>query len=199
MANSNPHFANRRCSGIRIAIRVTTGPSIVSRRSMRPTKFSKTPTSAQPTTVSGTPHSSTAAAGHGPRLQRRFRDDLLRYLRRSLRHGRPSRPWLRARARRRLALQYGNFPAGSFCRQGRANSHPDIGYLRGVLRHRRQARHQAEGLLAMRRTGKSPSCAGLFHARTHLSELSRPWPGHREPVRVRARAPDASCASGRCR
>ena len=135
----------------------------------------------------------------GPRLRRRLRDNLLRHLRRSLRHGRPSRPRLRARARRRFALQYGNLPAGGFCRQGRANSHPDIGNLRGVLRFRRQARHQAEGLLDMRRTGKSPSRAGLFHARTHLSELSRPWPGRSRVRASPARAPVASCASGRCR
>ena len=120
-----------------------------------------------------------AAWAHGDRLRRRLCHDLLRYFRRSLRHGRPSRPRLRPRARRGSALQHGDRPAGSLCRQDRASPHPDLGHLRSLLRLRRQARHQTEGLSDVRRPRQGSPRPGLLHAGTHLSELPGPRPGDR--------------------
>ena len=98
--------------------------------------------------------------------------------------GRPSRPRLRPRARRRSALQHGNRSARSFCGQDRADPHPHLGHLRSLLGLRRQDRHQAEGVPDLRRPGQGSPCARVLHARAHLSELSGPRPGDRQPVRV---------------
>ena len=46
--------------------------------------------------------------------------------------------------------------------------HADLGRLRSLLRHRRQGRHQAEDLSALRRRRPHPPRPGLLHARAHL-------------------------------
>ncbi len=95
-----------------------------------------------------------------------------------------ARPRLRARARRRSALQHGDHPRGGLCRQGRADPHSDLGHLRGLLRHRRQDRHQAEGLPDLRRPRQDPPRPGLLHPRAHLPDLPGPRPGDRQSLRV---------------
>ena len=92
-----------------------------------------------------------------------------------------------ARARRRSALQYGDQPHRGLCRQECANPHSDLGDLRGVLRLRRQGRHQAENLSDVRRPRPGAPCPRLLHAGAHLPELRRPRPVDRQPLRVMRR------------
>ena len=69
-------------------------------------------------------------------------------------------------------------------RQDRRDAHPDLGHLRSLLGHRRQARHQAEDLRDLRRRRKNPPRAGLLHAGAHLPALSWPRPGDRRSLQV---------------
>ena len=126
--------------------------------------------------------------GGGARLRRRLRHDLLRHLRRSVRHGRPARPRLAAAsAAPTCATIWKSRCEEAYRGQDRADPHSDLGHLRGLLRHRRQARHQAEGLPDVRRPGQGPPRAGLLHARAHLPELPGPRPGDRRARARRAR------------
>ena len=90
----------------------------------------------------------------------------------------------RPRARRRSALQHGDHARGGVRRQDRAGAAADLGHLRGLLRHRRQGRHQAEDLPALRRPRPHPPHPGLLHARAHLPGLPGPRPGDRGSLSV---------------
>ncbi len=187
-------------SAIRIAIPATRTPSTASRKSTRPTRSSRTPTSARPMTASATPPSSRAWAaarpGFGADFATTFSDHVRRHLSAwAARRGRGYRP----RARRRSALQHGDLAAGGLRRQECASPHSDLGHLRGLLRLRRQGRHQAEDLPDVRRPGQGAPRPGLLHARAHLPELPGPRPVDRQSRARHAPAPAASRASGRCR
>ncbi len=110
-----------------------------------------------------------------------------------------ARPRQSRRARRRSALQHGDHPRRGVRGQGRAGAHPDLGVMRGLLRHRRQGRHQTENLSTLRRRRPHPSCAGLFHTGTHLHRLPGTRPGDREPVPDLLGLEPASRASVRSR
>ncbi len=88
----------------------------------------------------------------------------------------------RPRARRRPALQHGDHARGGLRRQDRADRDADLGDLRGLLRHRRQGRHQAEDLPHLRRPRPRAPGAGLLHARAHLPDLPGPRPGDRRSL-----------------
>ena len=91
----------------------------------------------------------------------------------------------RTRARRRSSLQHGDHAGGGVRRQDRAGAAADLGDLRGLLRQRRQGRHQAEDLPALRRPRPYPPHPGrLLHARTHLPDLPGPRPGDRGSLSV---------------
>ena len=160
-----------------------------SRKSTKPTKSSRTATSAPPMTGSVMRRSSRAAAGPG--IRRRLCLVILRYFRRPVRHGRATRPRRRARTRRRPALQYGNHAGGSLPRQDRADRDSGFGDLRILFGHRRESRHQAEDLLNVRRAGAGAPGAGIFHAGANLPGLSGPRPDDRRPLSVLRRARDA--------
>ena len=153
---------------------------------------SRTARSAPPMTVSATPPSSTgmAAVAHG--FGADFAFGLLRHLRGHLRHGRRARgaaagasaaptcatTW-RSRSRK---------PIDGKTAQMRIPTSVD---LRGLLRHRRQGRHQAEDLRDLRRRRQDPARPGLLHARAHLPDLPGPRPGDRRSL------PDPAPAPGR--
>ena len=75
---------------------------------------------------------------------------------------RGGRPRHRPRARRRSALQHGNHAAGGLRRQDGEDHASDLGHLRGLLRLRRQGRHQAEDLPDLRRPGQGARAQGFF-------------------------------------
>ncbi len=130
--SSRLHSASSRCSTTRIAIRAIPTASIASRKSAKPTRCSRTRRSGPPMIASAMPRSSRAWAAAGAWLRCRLRLDLLRYFRRSVRHGRrPARPRFGTRARCRPALQYGNHARRSLQRQDRAVAVADVGDLRG--------------------------------------------------------------------
>ena len=84
-------------------------------------------------------------------------------------------------------------PRGGLYRQDRADRDPGLRHLRILFRHRRQGRHQAEDLLALRRRRPHPPGAGLFHAGADLPRLPGPRPDDRGclPVVLRLGPGDA--------
>ena len=90
----------------------------------------------------------------------------------------PARP-RRPRARRRSALQHGDHARRGVSRQNRTDRDPGLRHLRILFGHRRQGRHQAEDLLALRRRRARPPGAGLLHAGADLPGLSGPRPDDR--------------------
>ena len=139
-------------------------------------------TSAPPMTAS-VMRPSSRAAGRAGRLRRRFRLRLLRSVRRHLRHGRARAAATAASAAPTCATTWRS-ASRRRSRQDRAGADADLGVLRSLLRHRRQGRHQAEGLSDLRRRRPHPPRAGLLHAGAHLSELPGPRPGDRQSVSV---------------
>ncbi len=72
----------------------------------------------------------------------------------------------------------------AYPRQDRPDRDSGLGDLRILLRHRRQGRHQAEGLLDVRRRRAGAAGAGLLHAGANLSRLPGPRPDDRGSVPV---------------
>ena len=93
---------------------------------------------------------------------------------------RPGRP----RARRRPALQHGDHPRRGLFRQERPGAAADLGHLRGMLRQRRQGRHQAQDLRHLPGDGPGAAHPGLLHDGAHLRRLPGPRPHHRDPLPV---------------
>ncbi len=89
----------------------------------------------------------------------------------------------RTRARRGPALQSRNHAGRGVRRQGRDAEDPDGGRLRGLRRHRRQARLEAGDLPHLRGPWPRPRATGLLRRRAHLPDLQRPRRTDRQAVR----------------
>ena len=81
-------------------------------------------------------------------------------------------------------------PRGGLRGQDRHRQDPDLRHLRGLLRHRRQGRLEAQALPDLRRLRPRAGDAGLLLDRAHLPELPRPRRDHRRSLhRLRRRRP----------
>jgi molecular chaperone DnaJ len=118
--------------------------------------------------------------GGRPRCRRlwRLRRGLRRHLRRHLRRPAPRR-WRPAGVpRRRPVLRHGNQPGRGGQRQGNADPHPQLGRLRHLQGHRRQARHQRQDLHHLPRPGRGADAPGLLQRAADLPALPRQRQDH---------------------
>ncbi len=133
------------------AIRATRIASIASRKSTRPTTFSRTSRSAPPTTGSATPPSSKAWAAARTASAAIFGSAFA-----DIFEGIFGMGGARGRGTGRergadLRFNMENHAGRGLRRQGGASPAARLGHLRGLLGHRRQGRHQAEDVPALQR------------------------------------------------
>ena len=169
-------------------------PKPSSRRSRKPTRCCPTPRSAPPTTSTATRASTpTCAAARAPEgfggFAEAFGDifgDVFGGARRTPGRRPPGVP------RQRPELRHGSHARGSGRRQGRADPHPELGRLRHLQGHRRQARHQADHLHHLPRPGRGADAPGLLQRAADLpapaTAPARSFPNPAPPATARARS-----------
>ena len=87
----------------------------------------------------------------------------------------------------------------AFAGKTAAGAHPDLGHLRGLRRHRRQGRHQAEDLPDLRRPRQGARTRRASSRSSAPARLPGPRPGDRRSLPELRAAPAASRASARSR